>query len=164
MLTLTDFDISDFPKLSEWIHSEKELVQFAGTYFQYPLTVEQFEEYLREPRRQVLKVMCSGRFIGIAELFDLSDEASKIARVLIGDKSMRGQGIGAKLIARLVELSRQHGKAYVTLNVYDWNTQAISCYQKVGFEFTNRAPKITQVAGEEWRSIEMRLDFVGTIS
>ncbi|MEO1627318.1 MAG: GNAT family protein [Bacteroidota bacterium] len=162
MLTIASLTLSDFHLLERWIKTEEALVQFAGPMFRFPLTIDQFESYLADHERSVFAAIWEeeGRRekIGLAELYDVSVDANKIARVLIGDPSARGKGLGAELIRRLVRHSfEMDEKEFVFLNVYDWNTSAIRCYQKVGFRKTNRPPKITCFAGKQWSAIEMGL-------
>lgn len=162
MLGLQKFTPSDFKYLDRWIKTEEALVQFAGPLFQFPLTMEQIEDYLKDEKRNVFKVVLetdeSEQSIGIAELYDFSESTNKIARVLIGDPSVRGKGIGTELIERLVQHSFENDhKQTVLLNVYDWNISAIKCYEKVGFVRTSKAPTITHVSGKEWKSVEMEI-------
>lgn len=160
MLYLEPFSLDDFEPLNRWIRTEQELVQFSGSIFTFPLTLDQVNDYLGDPKRTVFRVaLCpSGPIIGMAELYNLSEDTDKIARVLIGDPSVRGQGLGAMLIQHLVDYAfHQHHKPFVVLNVYDWNVSAIRCYTKVGFQPTQRAPKISRVQGQIWNAIEMRL-------
>lgn len=161
MIRIEKFKIEDFHSLTEWIKTEEELVQFAGPIFKFPLVKEQIEVYLKDENRTVFKVINieDESKIGIAELFNSSKEANKIARVLIGDRTIRGKGIGTKLIQKLVEHSfRKDLKKYVSLNVYDWNIAAIKCYERVGFNIADKKAKITKIGNKTWKSIEMKIE------
>lgn len=162
MIDLETFEQSDFQYLKKWINTEEELVQFAGAIFDFPLTKNQIEDYLKDEKRKVYRVVFKTekgkKNIGIAELYDHSEKTNKIARVLIGEKSVRGKGIGTYLINELVRHSFEYDeKEIVTLNVYDWNIPAIKCYEKVGFVKTTRETKITHFKDENWKAIEMRI-------
>lgn len=162
MIELEIFENSDFEYLKKWIKTEEELIQFAGPIFKFPLTKKQIEEYLEDEKRKVYRVVFKTengkKNIGIAELYDFSKNTNKIARILIGEKSVRGRGIGTNLINELVRYSfKEDEKEIVSLNVYDWNIPAIKCYEKVGFVKTSRKPKITIIKGEKWRAIEMEI-------
>ncbi|BAV04074.1 Acetyltransferase (GNAT) family protein [Filimonas lacunae] len=50
----------------------------------------------------------------------------------------------------------------VELNVYDWNTPAIRCYEKVGFVLVPEKYTTINVNGEEWKSVNMI--FKGSLS
>lgn len=160
LLHLPPFTIHDFKYLNDWIQTEHELIQFAGTFFSFPLTIEQVEHYLSDPKRSVFKVVMDALAppIGMAELSDFSQDTCKIARVLIASPTVRGQGIGTQLIQQLVDKAfEQPHKQFIILNVYDWNLAAIQCYSKVGFKPTNRAPTVVHVQGVPWKAIQMRL-------
>ena len=160
MLIIEKFTVDDYFILDNWIQSEEELVQFAGPFFKFPLTIEQIEHYLGDEKRQVFKFISHDIEIpiGLAELYSHSKEANKVARVLIGDKSYRGKGIGTQLIHWLVEYSFQHDeKKWVILNVYDWNEAAIRCYEKVGFKRTIGTSMISKVGKKMWKAIEMKV-------
>lgn len=160
MLHLLPFAIDDFKYLDDWIKTEQELLQFAGTFFSFPLTIAQFKHYLSDPKRNVFKITMDALPppIGMAELSDFSTDTCKIARVLIASPAIRGQGIGTQLIQQLVDKAfEQPHKQFVILNVYDWNLAAIRCYSKVGFKPTDQAPRVIHVQGAPWKAIQMRL-------
>jgi len=157
MIQIQKFDIEDYSYLEDWIQSEEELIQFAGPIFKFPMTRGQFEPYLNENQRKVFKVIYEEKVIGMAELIDLDAETNKIARVLIGDKSVRGKGIGTSLIQKLVDESFHNThKKYVILNVFDWNHSAIRCYEKVGFVKTGTSIPIS-FEETTWQSVEMKI-------
>ena len=43
----------------------------------------------------------------------------------------------------------------VRLNVFDWNTPAIRCYQSLGFVLSLEPMKTVTEAGETWHSVSM---------
>ncbi|MFK7934090.1 MAG: GNAT family N-acetyltransferase [Saprospiraceae bacterium] len=147
--------------LRGWTTGEKDLVQFAGPLFQYPLTEDQIENWIADENRTVFAVLDDffEGVIGFAELSDYDEKTAKIARVLIGASSERGKGYGTSLITKLVRIAfAEWNKKSVILNVYDWNKGAIRCYEKVGFSFTNRPPIIMEIGGETWNSLEMKIE------
>ena len=56
MVTLDKFTNTDFASLKQWIKSEEELIQFAGTIFNYPLTDSQLENYLKQKDLEPFKI------------------------------------------------------------------------------------------------------------
>ncbi len=162
MIKLEKFVLSDFKYLKNWLETEEELIQFAGPIFKFPLTKIQIKKYLEDNKRNVFRVLLNTgqgyQIIGMAELYNFSDSTNKIARVIIGKKSIRGKGIGTNLIKSLVKYSfEQDKKEYVSLNVYDWNIPAIQCYKKVGFTKTDSKPQITKIGRKQWKAIEMKI-------
>jgi RimJ/RimL family protein N-acetyltransferase len=157
MIKLKSFKIEDWEYLKNWISSESELIQFAGQIFTFPIDQKQVELYLSDPNRTVFKIENENyETIGIAEISIPEENVAKLARILIGEKSMRGKGIGTELINKLTEYGFHHfKKEKIILNVYSWNIGAIKCYEKVGFSQSGKPTEIVKVGNEEWRTIEM---------
>lgn len=157
-LLLAPFVAADFNRLISWLDNEELLVQVAGPIFSFPLTVKQLEAYLEDENRHAFKVidLMSDRVIGHAELYLNADGSAKICRVVIAEESFRGKGLGKELISLLVACAKDDLKApVVELNVYDWNTQAINCYQKAGFIFNPEKVSYMEVKGNSWKSLNM---------
>jgi RimJ/RimL family protein N-acetyltransferase len=74
------------------------------------------------------------RIIGHAEILVKEDGLCKIDKLFVGDKSIRGQGIGQSAINCLLRYAFGKLNAKVVeLNVFDWNVAGIRCYEKCGF-------------------------------
>ena len=157
MIKLKSFKIEDWKYLKKWISSESELIQFAGQIFNFPIDKKQVELYLSDTNRTVFKIESeNNKTIGIAEISAPEENVAKLARILIGEKSMRGKGIGTELINELTEYGFNNlKKGRIILNVYSWNTGAIKCYEKVGFSQTDKPIKLVKVGNEKWETIEM---------
>ena len=158
MITLQPFTPADFDRLKSWVDSEATLVQFAGPIFQYPLTDAQLHAYLAEPQRHVYKAMHHQRPVGHAEILLSEDGVAKLCRILIGEAHDRGKGWGEQLVQVLVDICwRKFDVREIELNVYDWNTSAIHCYEKVGFVQRRDRTFKSQVGKEIWRAMNMVL-------
>lgn len=159
MIQLKPFKADDWIYLSAWISNERELIQFAGKIFTFPLDKNQIEVYLSDPLRTVFKIADENELIiGMAEISIEQENTAKLARILIGEKSMRGKGIGAALMRILIDYAfNPLKKEQIILNVYTWNTAAIKCYENAGFDRTSKPIKYVKVGDEEWESMEMKL-------
>lgn len=157
MIQLQKFTKDDFGKLISWVDSEETLVQFAGTLFAYPLTNEQLIDYLADLNRFVYKVLDEeNNTIGHAEIIIKKDRIARFCRIIIGNKNNRGKGIGQLVIAELLNISfnRFHAES-ATLNVYDWNIEAIKCYKKSGFTINKNQTKSIVINGKVWTALNM---------
>lgn len=157
MIKLEPFTKSDFTRLISWIDNLEELVQFAGPNFSYPLTTEQLEKYLADENSFAFKVIetISNTTIGHCEIYK-SESSAKLCRILIGDKTYRGKGLGVEIVNQLVEKSfLQFNYSLAELNVYDWNISAIKCYEKAGFKINADKTKTILVDGKPWTSLNM---------
>ena len=159
MIKLELFTNKDFSRLISWIKSEEELIQFAGPIFNFPLTEDQLEEYLENQNTNAYKIVeqSSQRVIGHCEIY-LTETSAKLCRILIGEKSFRGKGFGFEVVTFLVEKCfNEFSYSQAELNVYDWNTSAIKCYEKAGFVVNPEKSKTITVNGRLWKSINMTL-------
>jgi RimJ/RimL family protein N-acetyltransferase len=159
-IILQQFTDQDFENFISWVDNQNELIQFAGPIFQFPLTIEQLNDYLIDPNRHPFKIVLSSSnlAIGHCEAYRISNDSVRLCRILIGNKSYRGQGLGYKATQRLIEWCVNNLKPKtIDLNVYDFNTTAIKCYEKIGFNKTIDTKK-TINKGEIWTSIRMILD------
>lgn len=159
LIRLRPFLKNDFEKLISWVDREETMVQFAGTYFSFPLTGKQLERYLEDKNRLVYKVVLATTkmVIGHAEIF-LNYPTATLCRILIGEKRYRGKGIGQEIVNSLLEISfNQLGATRAILNVYDWNINAIRCYEKVGFAIDREKVKSIAVNGQTWTALNMSI-------
>ena len=71
-------------------------------------------------------------------------------RIGIGvEAQVRGQGIGQRLIERVIAFAREQGTSYINLRVDPTNTRALALYQRTGF---------VRVGERDDQVIEMRID------
>lgn len=160
MLKLEPFDKESYEDLISWVDSEEQLMQFAGPAFTFPLTKEQLEISLRDKNRFAFKVVnCqTNTTIGHSEIY-LTGQSAYLGRIIIGDKTQRGKGLGQQIVKLLLALAFSDlGKTEVELNVFDWNVEAIKCYEKVGFIINPDKKNERQIKNEIWTAINMTID------
>lgn len=134
MVHLEKFEQADFEKFKSWIPNQHELFQFAGPIFTYPVTDEQLTIYSTDEKRSAFKVVLTqtGEAIGHCEL-NFENPLPRLSRILIGEKSLRGKGIGKLIVNEMLkELFLKRSFESADLNVFDWNTGAIKCYEQAG--------------------------------
>lgn len=160
MIELLPFDIDHAPELISKIKDKKMLLQFAGPAYHFPLTKEQLVQDLSNENRTLFRVVEteSGATIGHAQIL-LKEKTFLLGRILIWDENNRGKGYGKKLVGQLADYGFMHfDKDTAELNVYDWNTGAIECYKKVGFELDPTVMSEVHFEGEKWLSINMKMN------
>jgi RimJ/RimL family protein N-acetyltransferase len=157
MIELEPFTNKDFSRLISWIKSEEELIQFAGPVFNFPLSEDQLEKYLENQNTNAYKIVeqSSQKVIGHCEIY-LTETSAKLCRILIGEKSFRGKGLGFEVVTLLVKKCfNEFNYSLVELNVYDWNIGAIKCYKNAGFVVNPQKSKTIEVNSKTWTSINM---------
>jgi len=159
MIELQAFEEADFKRFISWIQSEEELVQFAGPAFNYPITAEQLSTYICDKRRKPYKIcnVESGEIIGHCEL-NFQNPVPRLSRILIADPSYRNKGIGQKVVRIMLDIIfSSTSYNFVDLSVFDWNENAITCYQRIGFKITPDSETQMQVGSQTWKAFSMVL-------
>lgn len=159
MIELKPFTEKDFETFKSWVQSKEELFQFAGPLLTYPLTDNQLYNYLQMTDKKPLKVVLKStqKTIGHCEL-NFENENKRLSRILIGDKEMRGKKIGEQVVRKMVDLMfDEKGVEEIDLNTFEWNKQAIKCYEKVGFRINPEKTERMEVNGNQWTKINMTL-------
>lgn len=88
---------------------------------------------MREPTGGFVVVDDDGTVVGCGGLHRIDDQTAEIKRMWL-DSSLRGLGVGARLLARLEELALALGYSVVVLDTNAVLTQAISMYERAGYE------------------------------
>jgi RimJ/RimL family protein N-acetyltransferase len=104
-LKLTPFQPSDFATFISWLDNEELLFQIAGKYLTFPVTEDHLQNYLADEKSIAFNVldMKRNKIIGHAEIILLGNGLIKLDKVIIGDLSMRGKGLGGQLIEELLK-------------------------------------------------------------
>lgn len=167
MIELKYFQRSDFKQLIDWSHSPAFLLQWSGSSFNYPLDGQQLEKYIENANNEnseifVYKVVDLelAETIGHISLgkIDRKNRSARIGRVLIGDKRARGKGIGQQMIKEILKLAFNDLHLHrVSLGVFDFNTSAIACYEKVGFTKEGLLRDTIKNEDEYWSLWEMSI-------
>ncbi|MBZ0294360.1 MAG: GNAT family N-acetyltransferase [Anaerolineae bacterium] len=160
MVILTPFQRSDFDRLISWIGSKEMLVTIAGTEWTYPLTTEQLEVYLDNPNSHSFNIVNEEQntTIGHAEIILYDDGTCKIDKLIIGDPSLRGKGLCQQVMKQLMAFAFTKLPIHtIELNVFDWNSSAIRCYEKVGFKINSAKKQTFEIDEQKWVTINMSI-------
>lgn len=157
MIKLEPFTNKDFSRLINWMDSERELIQFAGPLFSYPLAENQLNEYLNNEALFPKKIIdiASGEVIGHCELNYLN-EFPRLSRILIGDEKYRGKGLGKLLVDLMIdEIQKITSTNKVELRVFEWNKIAVNLYEKKGFSIQPEYTFDFKFNAEIWTNLYM---------
>lgn len=157
MIRLETFHREDYDRLISWVDTAETLLQFAGPALHFPLTAAQLDANLADPARTAFRVVMDKTMIGYAELYETA-AAVFLGRILIGSSEHRGKGAGLQIVQQLLDHLFSHtDKAQAALNVYDWNTAAIRCYEQAGFRTDPDKKTESSVNGQTWTAIRMTI-------
>ncbi|PCH60630.1 MAG: GNAT family N-acetyltransferase [Gammaproteobacteria bacterium] len=173
---LRAFELIDIDRLLSWVDSKELLLNWAGSFFEFPLTRDQCQYYLstsqgQSSTRLIFKAIetSADEVLGHIELdgLDRENQSAFISRVLVGANAQRGKGIGQLIVRQLVDVAfSELGLHRLAVGVLDFNDVAIRCYEKCGFQYEGRYRDIIKYGGQfhsvvtmsllrsEWRSLK----------
>ena len=162
VIKLETFKKSDYKQLISWINSEEFLIQWSGNAFTFPLDEQQLEKYIESANTFAFKVVDeeTSDVIGHISLgqIDNINKSARIGKVLVGNTKMRGRSIGKHMMKAVLHIAFDKLKLHrVTLGVYDFNTSAISCYEKIGFVKEGLLRESKKVGETYWNLWEMSM-------
>jgi len=132
---LRSYSDSDFELLEKWVTDAELLLQFSGTDFIFPITQKQLQEYSRmKPDRHFYIGIFETEPFAFGEIIPQANNVPRLGRILVGEASLRGKGLGRYFIKLLLEKCRELFNCQsAELFVWDKNKAAIRCYQSAGF-------------------------------
>lgn len=167
LIRLEYFDRQDFDLLISWIDSPEFLIQWAGPNFSYPLNEDQLNQYIKGANKKhsqayIYKVVLNKTNATIGHIslknVDIKNRSARIGKVLLGDTSIRGKGIGQKMVTAILEIAFNDLSLHrVSLGVFDFNESAIRSYEKVGFVKEGLLRDVRKVDDEYWSLWEMSI-------
>jgi RimJ/RimL family protein N-acetyltransferase len=158
MIEFRPFTITDYDELISWVDSEELLMQFSGPHLKFPLTKEQLTRNISEPNRRAYAIIetITEKMIAYAEIYVTTENIASLDKIIIGDPKLRGKGIGLQIMQQLLFISFFNlGTELATLNVFDWNTSAIRCYEKAGFRINKEKTRNMEYKGSSWLVLNM---------
>ena len=159
MITLTPFQQKDFDRLIRWIDNPELLITIAGPAWSYPLTVTQLQRYLDDPKSHSFNIIETPQdiVVGHAEIILANDGTCKIDKLLV-DPSHRGKGLCPQVINKLLTYAFDKLPVHtVELNVFDWNTAGIRCYERSGFSFNPEKTQLFPLGDKTWTAMNMAI-------
>ncbi|KAF2080347.1 GNAT family N-acetyltransferase [Flavobacterium sharifuzzamanii] len=160
MIYLENFEKKDYSELIDSVKNAKDLMQFGGPEFTFPLTENQIDKTLSDKNRIAFRVadVSNRNTIGHCEIY-FYDGFAKLGRILIMDQNQRGKGIGEQMVTLLLQYIFENRKERnIELNVFDFNIEAQKCYEKVGFTLNPDKKYLREVDGETWTALNMVLN------
>ena len=168
-IVLRQFGRDDFSRLMGWVDEAgtEFFVQWAGTAFTYPLDKAQLEAHLAEAegpeasRRLFAAVDDENEeVVGHVELsrVDRANRSATVARLLVGEPSARGKGIGAQIVTALLDIAFGELELHrLDLYVIDFNLAAIRLYESLGFKTEGHFVSARRVGEKYWNVYAMAL-------
>jgi RimJ/RimL family protein N-acetyltransferase len=170
MIKLELIKDEDFNKVVQWNKEKSKdfLIQWAGPAFEFPLTEEQLRQFFKDyntsnsasPLLFKIILESSGEIVGTIEIRKYEKEVNtgRVGRFLIGEESARGKGIGSAALSEIVRLGFDELKYdKICLGVFDFNSSAIACYKKIGFQIDRLTEKYAKASDGYWNLYDMSI-------
>ena len=160
---LAPFTEEDFDRLISWVTSEEVLRYWTASSFAFPLTRDHLQGHIRDAAqsgdRLIYKAIDpeNGQVFGHVELGAINHEnrSTRIGRVLI-DPAVKGKGHGVRLMqAAMAKAFDEMGMHRVDLWVFDFNSRAIACYERAGFQHEGKCRDFFRIGEEYWSMLIM---------
>lgn len=167
MIRLEYFEPHDFQLLIDWISDQDLLMNWAGTQFRFPLTMDKLTWYtldsndFEKSSTFIYKAVDteSGQTVGHVSLtaINRTNRSARITRVLV-DQSKRGKGVGEQIIRAMLQIGFEDLNLHrMSLGVFDFNHSAINIYKKCGFHLDGILRDINKHGDEYWSLMEMSI-------
>ncbi len=156
-MELVPFKQKYIPDVISWIKTERDMVQWAGATFSWPLTLKQFREHLKKSRTQPpaiypFALLNRVKVAGYCELSDLKRVygSAMLSRVLVNPRS-RSKGLGEFMVKETVRFGFEKLALHrIWLGVFDFNIPAVRCYTKAGFIYEGTMRESAKSGTEYW--------------
>jgi ribosomal-protein-alanine N-acetyltransferase len=110
----------------------EEVMEIETRSFKNPWKKSYFEYDLKRKGGFLYVAQEKGEILGYVDAWLLGDELH-LANIAVKEEYRR-QGIGTKLLKKVIDLGRKYGASYILLEVRLTNTSAQKFYEKLGFE------------------------------
>lgn len=116
----------------------------------------------KSPREELWVAESKGDLIGSIMLCQTEDISTGQIRLFLVEQAYRRLGVGAALTRTLMDKAKEAGYKALTLWTASPLTDAIRCYEKMGFRQTEHTPNtLWSLTGETVYEIKMDLDMTG---
>ena len=123
------------------------------------VTIKDLQERLEH--NQIFLIYLDGRLIGSMDYqidprhLSKKEPGTAWIGIVIGEESGRGKGVGVPAIEYLEGQIKAQGLRRIELGVFEFNTNAIRLYQKLGYQEFARINDFTCWDGKMWQDIRM---------
>ena len=151
----------DYEYLSKWINDERTHVYWCANRLSYPITQKSFHDFLEQISIEWTDIAYvatedNGQPVGFFCYSVNTEDNIGFLKFVIVDKEKRGNGYGKRMLNLALQYAFQiTGATAVQLYVFEENTLAKHCYEKVGFIESNVDKTTFAYKDELWTRTNM---------
>ena len=151
----------DYEYVSKWIDNERTHAFWCANRLPYPITQQFFHDFLEKNAidwtdSAYVATENSGQLIGFFCYSINTEDNIGFLKFVIVDKTKRGKGFGKEMLNLALQYAFQiTGAKAVQLNVFNENSLAKQCYEKVGFVARNMDKNVFPFKDELWSRCNM---------
>jgi ribosomal protein S18 acetylase RimI-like enzyme len=142
--SLEMFDLRSAPVVAGWAGTPDESMLWCSL---PDVTADIVEGWARRPDVEAFVLRQHELVVAYGEIWIDVDEREVELAHLIVDPDRRGEGLGGRLVAELVDQARRH-YPLIAMRVHSNNAAAIRCYTRSGFELASAADTAAWNAGQ----------------
>lgn len=170
MVRIENMKREDLYKIVKWNNnkSEVDLLKWAGPKYKFPLTLSQLELYFDDMVKSekynvfLFKIILeeSNEVIGTIELREIENKDNQgwISGFLIGEEKYRNREFGKIVLQEVLEFAfKELNFEKVGLAVFDFNINAIKCYENIGFNKIKFRKNSRKYKDDYWSLYEMEI-------
>ncbi len=164
-IMLREYQIEDFTEIRKWVN-DPEATEYLSDIFLFPHTTGQTERFLKEiidgrsaSKGFVIADRKTEAYLGQIDLVKI-DWKNRVGTlgIIVGAPENRGRGIGTEAIRLLLEFAFQRLNLHrIELEARDYNTRALRCYRKCGFQEEGRVRQNFFIRGRYTDTVRMGL-------
>ncbi len=151
----------DCEYLSKWIDEERTHAYWCANRLPYPITQKSFHDFLEQISIEwtdcaYVATESNGQPVGFFCYSVNTEDNIGFLKFVIVDKAKRGNGYGKEMLNLALQYAFQiTGATAVQLYVFEENTLAKHCYEKVGFVESNADKSTFAYKDESWTRTNM---------
>lgn len=153
----------DYTYVEQWLRDERIHALWCAGLASFPLTEEGLGAVLKKGAEEwggcaFVATEDGGRPIGFFVYSVNTEENSGFLCFVVLDARIRGQGYGTQMLKLALTYAFEvTGVSSVRINVFDVNSGAKRCYEKVGFVETGYEKDAFSYGGERWGRCRMEI-------
>lgn len=130
---LIPFQESHAAEIVHWAMSAEEASQWGGSGIACPLDTSLFQKWHADSDVRPFVLCEDDALLGYGEVWaDSAEQEVELGRIII-EPAYRGQGVGQRFVALLLEQAALTGYRHAFVRVVPENRVAIACYRRSGF-------------------------------